>query len=110
MRLRFCPSTTRSSGLEPACHSRKTVAVTVHRTGYKWVIGAEILISISAAEPHRTKEHMTEPKGTYALDNIRDLTGALAAWTSQLLHAGRIHSHPARHCDCGADSPIDPRP
>jgi len=33
--------------------------MTSHGTRYKSVIGAEILISISAAEPHRTKEHVT---------------------------------------------------
>ncbi len=35
------------------------------------------------------------------MDSIRDLAGALAAWTGQLLHAGWIHSHPAGHCDRG---------
>jgi len=44
------------------------------------------------------------------VDNIRDLAGALAAWIGQLLHARRLHSHPARNCDRGADHPVDLRP
>ena len=44
------------------------------------------------------------------MDNIRDLAGAMAPWTGQLLHDGWIHSYPARHCDCGADYQFDPRP
>ncbi len=52
---------------------------------------------------------LTERK-PYALDNIRDLARALAAWAGQLLHAGRLHSHPAGHCDCGADHSVDLRP
>ena len=76
----------------------------------KIAICAEILISISATEPHPTKEHVTNRKEHYVVDNIRDLAGALAPWTGQLLHDGWIHSHPARHCDCGADYQFDPRP
>jgi hypothetical protein len=41
---------------------------------------AEILLSISAPEPHPTKEHVTNRKERYAVDNIRDLAGALVAW------------------------------
>jgi hypothetical protein len=65
---------------------------------------------ISAAEAPRAKLRMTQPKGPYALDNIRNLTRALAAWIGQLLYAGRFHSYPARDCHCGADNPIDLRP
>ena len=52
---------------------------------------------------------LTERK-LYAVDNICDLAGALAAWTGQLLYDGRIHSHPPRDCDCGADHSVDLRP
>ena len=44
--------------------------MTIHRTRYKQAIRAEILLSISAAEPHRTKEHVTEPKGIIMLWTI----------------------------------------
>lgn len=46
---------------------------------------------------------------SYALDNIRYSAGAMAAWISQLVHDGWVHSHPARDRDCGADSPTDLR-
>jgi hypothetical protein len=82
----------------------------VHQTRYKSAIRAKILVFISAPEPYPTKEHVTYRKEHYALDNIRDLIGALAAWAGQLVHAGRIHSHSARYCDCSADYPVDFRP
>ncbi len=66
--------------------------------------------SISAVEPYPTKEHVTNRKERYALDNIRDLAGAVAAWTRELLHAGWVYSHPACHCDRSLDHPVDPRP
>src|SRR6266568_5020264 len=34
----------------------------------------------------------------------------MAAWIGQFVHARRVYSHPARHCDCGADYQFDPRP
>jgi hypothetical protein len=43
------------------------------------------------------------------VDNIRYSAGAMAAWISQLVHDGRVHSHPARDRGCGADSPTDLR-
>ena len=46
---------------------------------------------------------------TYAVDNIRYSAGTVAAWISQLLHTRRVHSHPARNRDCGADHPADLR-
>jgi hypothetical protein len=46
---------------------------------------------------------------SYALDNIRYFAGALAAWTGQLVHDGRVHSHPARDRDRGADHPANLR-
>lgn len=46
---------------------------------------------------------------SYALDNICYSVGTVAAWISQLVHTGRIYSHPARDCDCRADYPIDLR-
>ena len=70
----------------------------------------EILISISAAEPHPTKEHVTNRKESYALDNICDLAGALAAGVDHVPRLGRIRPHSTRHCDCGADYQFDPRP
>ena len=45
----------------------------------------------------------------YALDNIRYSAGTMAAWISQLVHTRRVHSHPARDRDCGADYPTDLR-
>jgi hypothetical protein len=50
---------------------------------------------------------LTERK-PYALDNIRYLACALAAWIGQLLHIGRIHSYPARYCDCDPDYQFNP--
>jgi hypothetical protein len=46
---------------------------------------------------------------SYALDNIRYSAGAVAAWISQLVHVGRVHSYPARDRCCRADYPADLR-
>jgi hypothetical protein len=48
------------------------------------------------AGARREAEVRLNRKEPYALDNLCDLARALAAWISQLLHLGRIHSHPAR--------------
>jgi len=42
----------------------------IHRARWKRVICAEILVSISAAEPYPTKEHVTELKGIVMLWTI----------------------------------------
>ena len=46
---------------------------------------------------------------SYALDNICYSAGAVVARISQFVHAGRVHSHPARDRGCGADYPSDLR-
>jgi hypothetical protein len=53
--------------------------------------------------------NLTEKKQSYALDYICYSAGAVAAWAGQFIHARRVHSHPARDRDCGADNPIDLR-
>ena len=60
----------------------------------------------NASASHEAKYDLTERK-PYALDNIRYLACALAAWISQLLHHGRIHSYPARYCNCDFDYQFD---
>ena len=44
---------------------------------------------------------------SYALDNIRYSAGTVAAWVSQLVHARRVHPHPARDRDCRVNHPAD---
>src|SRR5262249_18346510 len=68
----------------------------------------KFLYGISATEVARAKIGMFNRKEqSYALDNIRYSAGTVAAWVSQLIHDGRVHSHPARDRDCRADYPTD---
>src|SRR6266576_3613179 len=71
---------------------------------------SEFLFRISATEVARAKIGMFNRKEqSYALDNIRYSAGTMAAWISQLVHVGRVYSHPARDRDCRADYPTDLR-
>src|SRR5687768_2087357 len=49
-----------------------------------------------------------EEDSRHALDDLRDPAGAVAARHGQLLHARRLHSHPARHRHRGCADPHHP--
>src|SRR5207244_5198427 len=74
------------------------------------ILGQNFCVHKAQACRRREGEVRFNRKEPYALDNLCDLARALAAWISQLLHLGRIHSHPACDRHCRADYQSDSRP
>src|SRR5216117_79361 len=107
MRLPFRTGKARIERLESArYHTRHWQNVIVETNHQRQTIRENLHFDKRSRTASREGRYDLTERKPYVVDNICDLAGALAAWTGQLLHAGRIHSHPARDCDCGADHSV----